>query len=70
MPNLDGTGPANMRPRRLGLRSRRSGGNQSLGSRKCTCPNCGYEIDHQPGVPCIQIKCPKCQTLMRGSNCS
>ena len=30
----------------------------------CVCPNCKNEIPHQVGVPCHQIKCPKCGTLM------
>ncbi len=70
MPNLDGTGPANFRPARLGLGTRRNTGNRPMGSRKCVCPNCGYEMDHRLGVPCRQTKCPKCQTLMRGTNCA
>lgn len=32
----------------------------------CKCPDCGYEQPHTPGVPCGQIKCPKCgKTLIR-----
>ncbi len=26
----------------------------------CACPQCGYKIDHQPGIPCSSLKCPHC----------
>ncbi len=31
---------------------------------ECYCPNCGYREPHQPGVPCITKKCPRCGTPM------
>jgi predicted Fe-Mo cluster-binding NifX family protein len=31
----------------------------------CFCPGCGTTVPHQPGVPCFQVKCPKCGTTMR-----
>jgi hypothetical protein len=31
---------------------------------KCVCPTCGTEVNHQIGVPCSDIKCPKCGTSM------
>ena len=31
---------------------------------ECVCPNCGYRVPHQRGVPCYTIKCPKCGTPM------
>ena len=27
----------------------------------CVCPQCGYEIPHQPGVPCSSLQCPNCK---------
>ena len=66
MPNLDRTGPQGRGPqtgRGMGVR------NRPLGSGKCTCPKCGHEESHKRGVPCTQVKCPKCKTPMKGANC-
>jgi len=30
----------------------------------CVCPKCKHEVPHQVGIPCYQMKCPKCGTLM------
>jgi len=27
----------------------------------CVCPKCGYKIEHQRGVPCSSVQCPKCK---------
>jgi cation diffusion facilitator family transporter len=27
----------------------------------CVCPNCGYKIPHQRGVPCSTLQCPNCK---------
>lgn len=36
---------------------------------RCTCPQCGYEKEHTPGVPCKTEICPKCniQMMRKGS---
>jgi hypothetical protein len=45
----------------------RGGARQGLGPvRECRCPNCGYTLPHQPGVPCVNQVCPKCGTVMVG----
>jgi electron transport complex protein RnfB len=30
----------------------------------CVCPACGEKVPHQQGVPCFEVKCPKCGTMM------
>lgn len=45
----------------------RGGGRQHLGpAQACRCPNCGYTQPHQPGVPCVNQRCPKCGAVMVG----
>lgn len=34
------------------------------GDVKCICPECGTSVAHEPGIPCRQMHCPDCQTLM------
>ncbi len=42
-----------------------------FGSGRCVCPSCGKEIPHaKRGVPCSQIKCPSCGSLMKGRKCT
>jgi len=26
----------------------------------CVCPKCGYKIKHERGIPCLTLRCPKC----------
>jgi len=28
---------------------------------ECVCPQCGYTIQHQKGVPCSSLQCPNCK---------
>jgi len=30
----------------------------------CICPKCKTEVPKQRGIPCVQMKCPKCSGLM------
>jgi uncharacterized protein len=30
----------------------------------CICPKCGYKQKHQRGIPCTNMKCPKCNIFM------
>jgi hypothetical protein len=30
----------------------------------CVCPNCGEQVAHQEGIPCLSVKCPKCGNNM------
>ncbi len=34
----------------------------------CICPNCNYEIQHQPGIPCFSLTCPDCKTSLIRKN--
>lgn len=34
----------------------------------CICPKCKYELKHDRGTPCNEIKCPKCDTPMVGKS--
>lgn len=78
MPSLDGTGPNGTGPRQgraPGRPSRRTSGRQRSrrkqagGSAECECPKCQATVSHKRGVPCSEVKCPKCGTLMRGKFC-
>jgi hypothetical protein len=30
----------------------------------CVCSTCGEKVPHQQGVPCFDMKCPKCGAAM------
>ncbi|MBN2100392.1 DUF5320 family protein [Candidatus Dojkabacteria bacterium] len=81
MPLRDGTGPTGQGPvagrgagrgtgrgagRGIGLGAGRRG---LGGSTECECPSCGHKQPHARGIPCSQVKCPKCGTPMRGAFC-
>ncbi|MCP4705300.1 MAG: hypothetical protein GY865_11880 [candidate division Zixibacteria bacterium] len=41
------------------------GGGQGFGpGGECTCISCGESVQHQQGVPCNKMKCPKCGGIM------
>lgn len=33
----------------------------------CICAQCGYTLNHQPGVPCKSVFCPECNISMMRS---
>jgi hypothetical protein len=62
MPRGDGTGPRGQGP---GTGRGMGGGGTGRGSGvgpggSCVCPACGEKVPHQRGVPCYDLKCPKC----------
>jgi hypothetical protein len=74
MPRGDGTGPKGMGPGTGRGMGRGQGGRGSMGGNRagagpggdCVCPQCGATAPHQAGVPCFQVRCPKCgQQMMR-----
>jgi predicted DNA-binding protein (UPF0251 family) len=44
-------------------RGRKGGFAQGPGG-DCVCPSCGTKTAHQRGVPCYEMKCPKCGAQM------
>jgi hypothetical protein len=74
MPLGDGTGPRGQGPetgRMSGGAGRGAGRGRMSGNRPgagpgggCVCPSCGTHSAHQVGVPCYQMKCPKCGAAM------
>lgn len=52
--DIKGAGMGGKRRRRRGMGP---GGN-------CICPNCGEILVHKRGLPCFEMKCPKCGTPM------
>lgn len=69
MPRGDETGPLGQGPgtgRGLGRGTGRGrmGGRAAGPGGLCVCPACGEKIEHQAGIPCYEVKCPKCGTNM------
>lgn len=65
MPKGDGTGPLGQGPETGRGRGRARGGRPGAGpGGECACPACGEKVPHQAGVPCANLKCPKCGTPM------
>lgn len=40
-----------------------AGGGMGAGG-ACICPKCGQRAAHQPGVPCLNERCPSCGVAM------
>jgi len=61
-----GTGRGGGRAQGRAVRSGgRMGGPKAAGpAGDCVCPVCGQRDHHEPGIPCIQRKCPKCGSAM------
>ena len=66
MPRGDRTGPAGQGPiTGRGLRGSGMGRGRCFGApANCVCPNCGFQSQKQPGVPCATLTCPKCNSRM------
>ena len=45
---------------------RRQGGRGAGPGGTCVCvnPSCKYQMGHKAGIPCYQVKCPKCSSPM------
>ena len=68
MPRKNGTGPRGQGPGtgrggKPGSESRGGGYGAGPGG-TCVCPGCGEKAAHQMGIPCYDMKCPKCGTVM------
>lgn len=42
----------------------RGGGYRPGPGGQCLCPACGEKVPHQQGLPCFEMKCPKCGAAM------
>ena len=69
MPRGYGTGPRGQGP---GTGRGRGRGNMAPGQfaggagpgGQCVCPSCGTVTDHKASIPCTEIKCPQCGSMM------
>lgn len=64
MPGGNGTGPLGQGAGRGG---RGMGGGNRPGSGpggNCVCLKCKLSVPHRAGVPCSEVKCPKCGETM------
>lgn len=50
--------------RQMGRGAGRGGGFRAGPGGYCICPNCGERALHKLRMPCFEMKCPKCGTLM------
>jgi len=63
MPGGDGTGPLGQGP--VAGKGRGQGGRFNAGpTGNCVCPKCKASVPHVAGVPCYDVKCPKCGAKM------
>lgn len=58
-----GQGPRTNAPAGRG-RGRQPGGRGLGPAGFCVCPQCGEKVAHRRGVPCYEIRCPKCGSPM------
>lgn len=56
-----GQGPGGGSP---GQGGGRGGGFRPGPGGMCLCPACGEKAAHQQGIPCFEVKCPKCGAAM------
>ncbi len=64
---MNNSGNQNFKPGRGQGRGKGLGGGNNPGAGPagfCICPSCQTKIEHQTGVPCYGIACPKCGTKM------
>jgi len=61
-----GGGPGSGKGMGKGRGMGRMGGNRPGAgqSGECVCTSCGTSLPHKQGVPCYQVKCPKCGASM------
>ena len=69
MPRGNGNGPRGQGPGTG--RGRRGTGGRGQGrgfgdgpEGDCVCQTCGLKVAHKLGIPCYQMKCPKCGGMM------